>query len=211
MNRDTHFDLLVLDYGGVYSFEYNVESFNTIMQNTFGRAPDAKERKDIEPYSHRLAAGKISSQQYVRAVARILNVREASREIFEDSTIGVTHDPSPEMIDLVEEAKKAGVFVALLSNMFLFEVIKTQPWGRYRQFDYAAFSANSRLTKSDPDFFLRPINHFGASPARTLYVDDIAEYVHTAERLGISAILADKSKFANAEDLSNSIRETLHL
>lgn len=211
MSSNTAFDLLILDYGGVYSFEYELGSFDAIMQNTFGKVPDAREREQIEYQSHRLAAGQVSSGQYVLDVARILKVQIPSPEVFEDNTIAVTHDPSPEMVKLVSQVKQAGINVTLLSNMYLFEVAKTKPSGRYDGFDYVAFSAEAQLTKSDPEFFLRSINHFNANISKTLFVDDIVANVETAEQLGINTIHADKNKFASAEALANSIREMLQI
>ena len=211
MSREATTDLLILDYGGVYSFDYNLGSYDTIMQNTFGTIPDPEEQKDIESISRRLSIGQISTRQYVISVARRLRTQPPSPESFEENTIALTHDPSPEMVNLVSQAKKEGIRVALLSNMYLFEVTKTKPWGRYDKFDYAAFSAESHLTKSDPEFFICSMKHFGAIPSRTLFVDDVAAYVHTAEKLGVRTIHADKKRFSNAAALADAIRVELQI
>jgi hypothetical protein len=41
------YDLLILDYGGVYSFEYDVANFDKIMQSSFGKVPNQKEKEEI--------------------------------------------------------------------------------------------------------------------------------------------------------------------
>lgn len=207
----SNFDFLILDYGGVYSFEYDLGVFDIIMQNAFGRSPNEKERKAIKPYSRKLAAGQISSDGYVESVARILETQRFSLKIFEDCTIATTYGPSPAMVRLVRQVKGAGIPVALLSNMYGFEVRMTKPWGRYSKFDYVQFSAESHLTESDPEFILRSVAHFGVSGARTLFVDDVSEYLRTAENVGIQTLHADKNRFESAESLAGAIRDRLRI
>lgn len=205
------YELLILDYGGTYSFEYDINSYASIMTKAFGKAPDKSEQARIAVFSHKLAEGSIDSEEYVTQVAHVLSVDKPAVNVFESATIEVTHDPSPEMVSLVERVKESGIKVSLLSNMYLFEVIKTKQSSRYDGFDYTAFSAEEKKTKSDPDFFLETLTHFGVSPDKTLFVDDIAAYAAIATSLGMHTITADKASFNSAAQLSQSIFKELGL
>lgn len=133
------YNLLILDYGGTYSFEYDINAYPSIMAKAFGRAPNESEQALIASLSHKLAEGSIATGEYVTHVARIMNVATPAVEVFENATLEVTHDPSPEMKSLVKHVRESGIRVSLLSNMYLFEVNKTRASPRYDGFDYWRF------------------------------------------------------------------------
>ena len=205
MPTQSKYKLLILDYGGTYSFEYDVNSFNYIMLTSFGKVPNTIQKESITELSHLLASASISTDNYVARVAEILDVTVPDTKVFEDATIEVTKNPSPEMKALLKLAHDKGIKVSLLSNMFIFEVKKTKLTDRYDGFDYVSFSAEAELTKSNPDFFKLTLDHFGIEADKALFVDDVAEYIHTAQSLGIHTIHADKMNYRNAAALANSI------
>ncbi len=203
------YKLLVLDYGGVYSFEYNPAAQNTIMQKTFGKVPTAEEYMAIHPLSSQLAANGIDSAQYVEYVATILQTPTPDYKIFEEATISVTYDPSPEMITFVKELRSAGLLVSLLSDMFLFEVNKTRPRGRYNGFDYVSLSAEIGASKDNPKAFQHTLNHFHFPAESVLFVDDKKSNIDTAQSVGLQCLWADHQRHSSAEDLIEAI--TAHL
>lgn len=206
---DYHFDLLILDYGGTYSFEYDVNAYPSIMTKAFGRAPSEPEQALIDPLSHKLGEGSIDSAGYVEQVARIMNVAVPAVESFEHATIEVTHDPSPEMRALVQRVRERGIKVSLLSNMYLFEIMKTKTSSRYEGFDHTSFSAEEGMTKQNPEIFLRTLRHFNIPPEKALFVDDIPVYAAVAASLGIHTITADKESFGSAGELVGAILNEL--
>lgn len=206
---DNRYELLILDYGGTYSFEYDINAYPSIMTKAFGRAPSEFEQALITPLSHQLGEGNIDSLGYVEQVARIMNVAVPAVESFEHATIEVTHDPSPEMKSLVVRVRESGIRVSLLSNMYLFEVDKTRESTRYDSFDHVSFSAEEGMTKKDPAFFLQTLQHFGVLPEKALFVDDIPAYIAVAASLGIHTITADKESFGSARELAEVIYSEL--
>lgn len=203
------YKLLALDYGGVYSFEYNPAAQDIIMQKSFGKVPSPKEYETLQPLSLLLAANKIDSQEYVQRVAEILATPPPDHTIFEDATISVTYDPSPAMIAFVKEIRATGLPVSLLSDMFLFEVNKTKPWGRYDGFDYASLSAEIGTSKHEPEAFMHTLKHFNLPAESVLFVDDKKSNIETAQSIGIDCLWADHQKYSSAEDLIGEI--TAHL
>ena len=201
------YELLILDYGGVYSFEYDVPvNYEKIMRKAFGKIPDAAEATQISPLSHEFAAARLTTDQYVSKVADILGVPAPKPDDFEDITISVTNPPSEPMRQLVSLAKEAGLKVSLLSNMYAFEVAKTKPWGRYEGFDFVSFSADAGLTKHEPAFFNATLEHFGVPADKAFFVDDVLTYVETAKATGLQTLHANHLHFDNAEQLAQATR-----
>ncbi len=201
--------LLILDYGGVYSYELTHNDINTLMTRVFTRIPTPAEQVLIAPVTKLLAANKIDTKEYVHNVAETMGVPVPNVGYFEKTVIDVTHPPSPSMQELVAQTRKSGVSVSLLSNMYRFEVLTTRPWGRFDGFDFTSFSCEAQLTKSDPAFFQLTLDHFNLSVVEVLFVDDVPEYTEVALSLGIDTILADKLVYGNADELADAIREKL--
>ncbi len=205
-----NYKLLILDYGGVYSYPYTSDNFNRILKKCFGRLPNDTERKQIIEQSHLLGANSISTADYIQRVGGIMKVDKLPDEHdFEKATIEVTNPPTPEMVDLVHAARNANIKVSLLSDMYLFEAKLTRPWGRYEGFDYVALSAEQGMTKWDARFFQRTLDHFAIAGNEALFVDDIYKNVEVAKEVGIDTIFADKQRFQTAEHLVQEIKQRL--
>lgn len=211
MPKEKRYKLLILDYGGVYSFEYNVAAFNTIMHESFGVVASDSDRASIAPLSRLLAANRITTEQYVTEVAELLGSSSYDVARFEAATLQATFDPSEPMKALVDSVKAHGIRVSLLSDMYLFEVEKTRPWGRYDQFDYTSFSAEAGFTKADPEFFMQTLQHFGCNPDDVLFVDDIKRHIQTAQKVGIDTLHADKTVYISPSSLVEAIRAKLSI
>lgn len=203
------YKLLALDYGGVYSFEYNPAAQDIIMKESFGRVPLAKEYFIIHPLNSLLAANKIDSQEYVQRVAEVLHVPTPNYKVFEKATVSATFDPSPAMTTFVKEMRSTGLHISLLSDMFLFEVNKTKPWGRYDGFDYVSLSAEIGASKLEPEAFMHTLRYFDIKPNEMLFVDDKKSNIETAEQLEIDCFWADKERYSDCTDLIADIRKKL--
>lgn len=204
------YKLLILDYGGVYSFDYVASNFNKIMKSTFGKIPDDEQRQQIAEKSRLLGENKIGSQDYVNMVSNILGIpNPASVRQFEDATIAVTNPPSKEMVDLVARVRAAGIKVSLLSDMYMFELQLTRPWERYEGFDYTAFSAEAGITKQSPQFFEQTLRHFHVEAADALFVDDTMKNIEIAKSIGLGTLFADKDDYTQVGQLVNQIYSLL--
>lgn len=201
--------LLILDYGGVYSFEYNPAAQDTVMKKSFGKVPTAHEYAKIHPLSLRLASNKIDSAQYVEQIAKIVKVPKPDFRKFEKATISVTFNPSMPMVTFVQELRATGLLVSLLSDMFLFEVNKTKPWGRYDGFDFVSLSAEIGSSKDTPEPFKRTLEHFDISAKSALFVDDKMSNIESARSAGLDCLWANHQHYTSAEELIADIRKQL--
>jgi len=130
-------------------------------------------------------------------------------EKFEGITISVTNPPSDTMKKLVKNVRKAGIKVSLLSDMYMFEIKKTRPTGKYKGFDYTAFSAESGMTKRNSDFFKQTLGYFNIAAEDALFVDDGKANIEVAQSIGLNTLYVDKQIFNSAEQLAQRIREIL--
>ncbi len=204
------FKLLVLDYGGVYSFHHADHAFNTIMKSTFDREPNEEGRREISEQSRLLGANKITTQEYIAVLGEIFSTPQLPTvQQFEDATIAATHPPSPEMVELVATVRSSGIKVSLLSDMYLFEAELTRPWGHYEGFDYVSLSAETGLTKHDPGFFENTLNHFGVAAHKAVFVDDTIKNSEVAKTVGLATLVANKEKYTHASELATAIRQLL--
>lgn len=205
-----NYKLLILDYGGVYSFPYTSKNFNKIILKTFDRLPDEEERLRIIEKSHLLGEDKITTKEYISQLGEILHVTQLPTvEQFESATIEVTNPPTPEMVELVKNVRRAGIQVSLLSDMYMFEIELTKSWGRYEGFDYVSFSAEAGMTKWNPQFFEKTLDHFQVSARDALFVDDVLTNVETAKKAGLDTLFADKEKYVDVTSLVEEIYRRL--
>lgn len=180
------------------------------MLKAFGRVPNEEERLKITEQSHLFGEDKITTEEYVKRLGVILKVADLPGvEQFENATIEVTNPPTPEMVELVSIVRKAGMKVSLLSDMYMFEVELTKPWGRYEDFDYVSFSAEAGMTKRNPRFFEKTLGHFRVLPQDALFVDDVIKNVEVAKKVGLSTLFADKEEYEDVKKLVEAIYQRL--
>lgn len=202
--------LLILDYGGVFSFEYSTPDYQLAMREVFGAVPTSIQERDIRPWFSKLSRGQTTSRDFVRAVAEVMGCSVLpSTDHFENSIVAHTHPPSRAMVKLVQEVRAEGIMTALLSDMCQFEIDRTVPWGRYRGFDCVLFSAESGFTKRHPEPFKLLLDRFRFQPAQVLFVDDSLDNVGTAHSLGLATLHVSNIKFRTADELSAAIRAQL--
>ncbi|MFE0588449.1 HAD family hydrolase [Micromonospora echinospora] len=94
-----------------------------------------------------------------------------------------------DMIQLIEHTAAAGVRLALLSNIpeELASHYERHHARWLRHFELVAFSCRIGHAKPDPAAFLWCCDKLDLTPDDVLFVDDRAENVHAAERLGMRA------------------------
>ncbi|MER7009418.1 HAD family phosphatase [Dactylosporangium sp. NPDC000555] len=92
-----------------------------------------------------------------------------------------------DMVALIERTAAAGVRLALLSNIpeDLAAYYERHHGQWLRHFDLVAFSCRIGRAKPDADAYLWCCRELGLAPDRVLFIDDRAENVHAAGRLGL--------------------------
>lgn len=103
------YKLLILDYGGVYSFEYSSSNFNKIIFDAFGKIPSQVDRLKIIEQSHLLGANKMTTHHYISTVAALLETPDPDlqtlRSHLHEGTIG---DRENALLDMMSAAEFTG-------------------------------------------------------------------------------------------------------
>jgi putative hydrolase of the HAD superfamily len=88
-------------------------------------------------------------------------------------------------VALVEDLAAAGHQLALLSNApaEVADAVSLLPVAQH--FEHLVFSCHVKATKPDPDCYHAALGRLGAQPADVIFIDDRAENVAGADRLGI--------------------------
>jgi FMN phosphatase YigB (HAD superfamily) len=203
------YDLLILDYGGVYAFDYDPASFNQIMLNVFGRQPNEQEKERIVEVATLLGTNAITADDYVGRVAHIMQSPLPNTHAFEEAVISHSFPPSPAMVELVRETRKTGIKASLLSDMYIFELEKMRPTGRYNGFDHTSFSSEIGYMKTSPEAFKATLDHFKVKPEKALFIDDVRHYTEVAKTVDMDILWVDKSVFKTPEQLAETIHAQL--
>ena len=95
------------------------------------------------------------------------------------------------MLEWIEQLKRAGKKLALLSNMpsGIGPVVSALPFAQ--AFDALIYSCDLRVVKPNPDIYVAALQALDAKPERTLFIDDRLANVEGAQSLGIHGLTFD--------------------
>lgn len=97
----------------------------------------------------------------------------------------------PEIIPMLSELKKRGVFVGLISNCFSEEAEVIRRSELFPYFDAVFLSYEQGIRKPDEEIFERCMKDLSVKAEECLYVGDGGSYeLETAEKLGMTAVQA---------------------
>lgn len=202
--------LLILDYGGVYSFEYQVSRQQAHIEALFGQGFYVGDDYQISHLNDSFSSGLITTKEYIDQVAMLLKARaKPSVDEFESAMISATFPPSHAMVKLVREVRKMGIKVALLSDICSFEISRARLLYQLEEFEAVFLSAEHGTSKNHPEFFQLVFDKFQVQPECALFVDDREKYITIADKLGMKTLLANKEDFANAGLLAEKILNML--
>ena len=183
------FDGYIFDYGGVLVHQQTEEEQARMAETAGIPAEQFSElywatRLDYDK-------GVVSGPEYWAALGRTAGkvltppVIDALTEI--DSSAWMHFDEP--MWDWIEELRRAGKRLAILSNMpsDLGEAIKTRT-DRMKRFDFVTLSYEVRSVKPEAAIYEHCLDGLGTSPSRTVFFDDRIANVHGAEMLGIQGV-----------------------
>ena len=194
-DRDLSIDAAVFDYGGVLTTPVRDSIVNWL------------ERDDIDPASfsrtlsawlsrsapagtpiHRLETGELTAAEFNAVLASELRGKDGGAVAPGDLLQGLfaRMRPEPDMFNLVQELRNAGVRTALLSNSW------GNPYPREQLdalFDLVVISAEVGMRKPNPDIFAHTLELLGMQPGRVVFIDDAEPNTETAARLGLHTVL----------------------
>jgi FMN phosphatase YigB (HAD superfamily) len=125
-----------------------------------------------------------------------LLVRSLAQTIFIPPIFVKTRSLVAQGICLIEECKKAGHKLYILSNWDpdSFRLIKQNYPAFFNQFDGIVISGNLGLIKPDPKIYSYLLNTYHLKPSDSIFIDDQPDNVAAAESLGIHGILYTRKR-----------------
>ncbi len=115
-------------------------------------------------------------------------------QAFDSRWIETLNGPIPEAVDILAALRKAGVPTYAITNFSRgkFELALDE-FPFLDRFDDIIVSADVKLVKPDPKIFRLLIERQELDPARTLFIDDSAKNIATAQDLGLAVHLFDEA------------------
>lgn len=205
------YKLLLLDYGGVYSFDYVYSDYEKSITSLFGTHIPEVIKSDFAKIDEALGSARISTTRFIKEVAKLLDAPAVpTASVLEAELLKSTYEPAAPMIRLVKNVKNLGMNVGLLSDICKFQIAYVEYIGGYDQFDEVLLSANAGMTKANPAFYETVLQTFDVTPKEVFFVDDRIEYTKLAASLGFNTLFADKSVYTSADQLANTIWSHLY-
>ena len=194
---------VVFDYGQVISFPQDPK----VMDELAMLCGVDREKFKSALWSLRTEydRGTINSKEYFKKVLTHLNVYPEQKLI--DKMVKIDLESwkniNPETVALMEEIKKAGYTLGILSNMpndFLVWARKNIPV--FSLPHIGLFSCEVNLIKPEEAIYKKLLSMLGIESRELVFFDDNMENVKSAEAIGIRAILWETCESARRELLS---------
>ena len=179
---------LIIDFGGVVTTDLFAElsAFcvrEGIDPGAFARAlsDDPEGRQAFED----VGAAKISQREFEVTIGRLLGVDDCG--LLARALGGLR--PRPEVMDLIQRARQAGIRVGLLSNSW--GDGQFDPYAGYDLdsiFDAVVISGDTGTRKPDAVIYLIATVELGVPPGECVFADDTAANLPVAEELGMATV-----------------------
>jgi len=186
---------VIFDYGGVLTTPGRVAiaawtRAERIRPDTFSAVLKEWLSRTAPPGTpiHRLETGEMSVDAFNRVLAERLRTEDGGPVAPEGllSRLFAHMDSDPAMLRLVSDLRDSGVRTALLSNSWG----NHYPWHRlHGLFEHAVISGRTGLRKPDPRIYRLTLDRLGLPARHTVFVDDGAPNIETADDLGMRTVL----------------------
>jgi putative hydrolase of the HAD superfamily len=179
---------LILDFGGVVTTDLFAELSAFCVRE--GLAPDAfirvlRDTPEGREAFEAVEAGKIPQRDYEVTIGRLLGVDDHG--LLTRALGGLR--PRPEVLELIQRARSAGIRVALLSNSW--GDGEYDPYEGYdlnAMFDAVIISGDVGIHKPDPAIYLLTTRELGIPPHDCVFADDTAANLPPAATLGMATV-----------------------
>jgi putative hydrolase of the HAD superfamily len=188
MDRMKDYRGLLLDFGGVVTTDFFV-SLGAYCERLGLPRDRFRDLVTADPVGrelyHHVERGELSQPEFERRIAPLLGVAP-------DGLVqGLLADlrPDPLMADAVAQARAAGIRAGVISNSW--GTAPFDPYAGYRlneQFDAVVISSDVGIRKPDPAIYLLAADKLGVIPEACVFVDDIANNLRPAQKVGMAVV-----------------------
>ncbi|MDQ3646021.1 MAG: HAD family phosphatase [Actinomycetota bacterium] len=200
----THFDALIVDYGGVLTT--SMQEGLTRFSEELGIELQDLVRAVLPLYSggedelvSKYEMGQITDEEFSRALAERLSSVTGEpvdpERLVNRMFAGMNLEES--MLDAVGAARRAGIKTALLSNSWGLSLYPRERFGDL--FDVIVISGEVGLRKPDEAIFTLTTDRLGVAPEACVFVDDHPGHLQGAMAVGMTTVLHRSPSQTRAE------------
>ena len=186
---------LILDFGGVVTTDLFAELSAFCVREGLDPGAFARVLNDDPEGRHAfedVEAGRGSQREFEATIGRLLGIDDHA--LLTRALGGLR--PRPEVLDLIQRARAAGIRAGLLSNSW--GDGEYDPYAGYDLdsiFDAVVVSGDTGTRKPDAAIYLIAADELGVPPHDCVFADDTAANLPVAEELGMATV-----HFTNAAD-----------
>ncbi|MCQ2301965.1 MAG: HAD family phosphatase [Bacteroidales bacterium] len=182
---------IIFDLGGVILGIDEQLTINELMKTGFSDI-ELLNSPEVINLINNFDSGIYVAKTFRKKLKAALGISKMTDEKFDSIWTAMLLDISGETIEAIEKVKKHyKIFLGSNADEIHYDLYVRDLQLRFGYhefddlFDKAYFSFDIHLIKPDPRFFEFILDHEGLNPEETLFIDDTAENIEAAKRLGI--------------------------
>ena len=176
---------VIFDWGGVL-VDHPVPGLLAHFAQELGVTPEELNAAFI-PFAEAFQKGQISEHDLWEGMATALGVERPYNPSLWADAVRAVYTPKEEMFALAALLKERGYKVGLLSNTEIAAMEFFYEQG-YPMFDCTVFSCAVGSRKPEPRIYEIALERLGREPAEAVFIDDRADFIEGAQRLGMHTI-----------------------
>jgi putative hydrolase of the HAD superfamily len=177
---------IIFDWGGVLC-EETALGLISYFSKALQVAPDALVSA-FRPFLPAFQKGELSEDALWQGMAAALGIERPYKQSLWGEALRAIYVPKKEMFDLASRLKGLGFTVGLLSNAEMAAMAFFYEQG-YAMFDAAVFSCAEGTRKPEQRIYEIALERLGVKPHEAIFIDDRADFIAGAKKLGIYTIL----------------------
>lgn len=178
---------VIFDWGGVL-IDNPADDLQKYCANVLGVEMPAL-KNVFSQYEADFQRGLIDEAELWKNICAQLNVdRPKSASLWKEAVQNVFTDKH-EVFNLITKLREGGYKLGFLSNteMPTMEYFLENHYDKH--FDATVFSCAEKLVKPDTAIYNLALERLNAQPSETIYIDDRADYIEAAKKIGINGIV----------------------
>jgi putative hydrolase of the HAD superfamily len=177
---------IIFDWGGVLC-EDTARGLVSYFSQALQVAPEPLVRA-FRPFLPAFQKGEISEDDLWQGMAAALRIERPYNQSLWGQALRAIYVPKKEVFALASRLKEKGYLVGLLSNTEMAAMAFFHEQG-YAMFDAAVFSCAEGTRKPEQRIYEIALERLGVRPHETVFIDDRADFIAGAQKLGIRTIL----------------------